>query len=130
MPSQMLAMVTESSAVSGDVSQLICSAPNAPSTELTMPLSLLSIHAHVDAETMSGSSHGTRNIARSTPDSRNPDRKNTASARPIAYWNTIETTVKTAVFQRAIGNVAELNTSAYFSNPTNSALPWTNWRIV
>ncbi len=48
----------------------------------------------------------------------------------MAYWNTIETTVKTAVFHSAVGNAAEVNTSAYFSNPTNSALPWTNARIV
>ena len=30
----------------------------------------------------------------------------------------------------AVGNVEELKISAYFSNPTNSALPWTKARIV
>src|SRR5699024_10391149 len=63
-PSQMFAIVTDSRAVSGEVSQLIRSPPKARSTELTIPLSLLSIHAHVDADTISGSSHGTRNSAR------------------------------------------------------------------
>ena len=62
-----------------------------------MPESLLSIHDQVDADTISGSSHGTRNSARSVPDSGKLRWKNTASASPIANWKTSETTVKTTV---------------------------------
>ena len=43
--------------------------PKSCSTELTMPLSLLNIQAHVDADTISGSSHGTRKSARRVAES-------------------------------------------------------------
>ena len=49
----------------GEVSQLTGPIPNACRAALTMPESLLSIHDQVEAETISGSSHGTRNNARS-----------------------------------------------------------------
>ena len=51
------------------MSQLTGSMPTQPSAELTTPESLLSIHDQVDADTISGSSHGTRNSARSVADS-------------------------------------------------------------
>ena len=65
MPIQMLAMITDTSDQSGEVSQLTGSTPTTPRAALTMPESLLSIHDQVDADTISGSSHGTRNSARS-----------------------------------------------------------------
>jgi hypothetical protein len=104
IPSQMFAMTTATMEVSGEVSQLIWPMPNALSAEFTMPLSLLSIHDQVEAETMSGSSHGTRKRARSTLDSGKLERKKTARASPRVYWKTMETTTKTAVFQRAAVN--------------------------
>src|SRR5687768_2455038 len=97
----MLAMSTETIAHCGEVSQLICGMPTACSSALTTPDSLLSIHAHTDADTSSGSSHGTRNSARSVADSGNLRKKKTASARPIVNWNAIETNVKIAVFASA-----------------------------
>ena len=92
MPIQMFAMITETSDQSGEVSQLTGSTPTSRSAALTMPESLLSIHDQVDADTISGSSHGTRNSARSVADSRKCWAKNTARASPIANWNTSETT--------------------------------------
>ena len=64
MPIQMFAMITEASDQVGEVSQLTGSMPTACRAALTMPESLLSIHDQVDADTISGSSHGTRNSAR------------------------------------------------------------------
>ena len=61
------------------------------SAALTTPESLLSIHDQVDADTISGSSHGTRNSARSVADSRKFRLKNTARASPMANWKTSET---------------------------------------
>src|SRR5450756_396163 len=52
MPSQMLAMMTDTSAMPGDVSQLIWPMPKACRTEFTIPLSLLSIHDQVEADTI------------------------------------------------------------------------------
>ena len=56
----------------GEVSQLIWVRPTASRPALTMPDSLLSIHAQIDAETSRGSSQGTRNSARSVADEREP----------------------------------------------------------
>src|SRR5690606_28395330 len=124
-PSQMFAMITAVSAVSGEVSQLIWVPPNASMTELMIPWSLLSIHAQVEDETIRGRSHGTRNRARSTPESRKFAWKNTARASPIAYWKAIETRVNRAVLTRAGPKAFEVNTSAYFSKPANAGSPWT-----
>ena len=88
------------------------SPPKATMTELTMPLSLLSIHAQVEAETISGSSHGTRNRARSTVDRRKFCRKNTASARPTTNCTTMDPNVNSRVFLSATGKAADPNTSA------------------
>src|SRR3954451_10731755 len=63
-PIQMLAMITEVSDQDGEVSQLTGPMPMTCRAVLTMPESLLSIHDQVDAETISGSSQGTRNRAR------------------------------------------------------------------
>src|SRR5689334_5444563 len=130
MPIQTLAMITDTSDQSGDVSQLTGPTPSAPSTLLTTPESLLSIHDQVDAETIMGSSHGTRKSARSVPDSRKLLLKNTASARPIAYWNAIDTTVKMPVWITAGQNVGSAKTSRKLSSPTNGASPETNERTV
>src|SRR5919198_2274662 len=112
MPIQMLAMVTDHSDQSGEVSQWTGPTPNAPSTALTMPESLLSIHDQVEDDTISGSSHGTRNSARNVTDSRKFLRKNRASASPMPNWKAKDTSVKAAVCHRAGQNVASLRTLA------------------
>src|SRR3954454_13998666 len=101
----MFAMITLVSAHCGEVSQLTGSMPTMPRAELTMPESLLSIHDQVEAETISGSSHGTRNSARSVADSLKFCRKNTASAIPIENWKISETRVNSSVCSRAGPNV-------------------------
>src|SRR5690242_14222082 len=68
IPIQTLAMITEASDQSGDVSQLTGPTPTTARALLTMPESLLSIHDQVDADTISGRSHGVRNRARSPRD--------------------------------------------------------------
>src|SRR5687767_3678797 len=90
-------MITEASALSGDVSQLTGPTPTVPSAALTTPASLLSIHDQVDADTISGSSHGTRNSARSVRDSGKCWWKKTARAIPMPNWNASDATVKTTV---------------------------------
>src|SRR4051795_7921007 len=95
-PIQTFAMITEVRAHCGEVSQFTGSMPTACRTALTMPESLLSIHDQVDADTISGSSHGTRNRARRVAESGKFWWKKTASARPIAYWKTRHTAVNTA----------------------------------
>src|SRR6266511_4410478 len=105
MPIQMLATVTDTSDQAGEVSQFTVSSPNNARNALTTPASLLSIQAQVDADTISGSSHGTRKSARSVVDSRKFRAKNTASARPIPYWNTSDATVNRAVLRSAVPNV-------------------------
>src|SRR4051794_310569 len=112
MPIQMLATVTETSDHCGEVSQLTGPRPTRPSAVLTMPESLLSIQDQVDADTISGNSHGTRNIARSVADNRKCCRKNTANARPIVYWKTIDAPVNTAVCASAGRNVGSRSTTA------------------
>src|SRR5689334_11397998 len=105
MPSQMLVMITDVSAMSGEVSQLTDPKPSEFSRKLKIPLSLFIIQAHVDAETIRGNSHGTRNIARNVFESGKFLWKNTASARPIVYWKTSDTITKSAVFPAASKNV-------------------------
>src|SRR4051794_18055004 len=105
MPIQMLAMITEVNDQPGEVSQLTGSTPMRPSAALTMPESLLSIHDHVDADTISGSSHGTRNSARRVAESRKCCAKNTASAMPMENCATSDTRVNTAVWTSAGTNV-------------------------
>src|SRR6188508_3160712 len=94
MPIQILAMSTETIAHSGEVSQLTWGTPKSSRPALMIPDSLLSIQAQIDAETRSGSSHGTRNSARSVPESGKLLKKKTARARPIENWNAMETKVK------------------------------------
>src|SRR3954465_12375226 len=110
MPIQMLATVTDTRDQVGDVSQCTLSTPTASRTALTTPASLLSIHAHVDADTISGSSHGTRNRARRVVDRRKRRAKNTAAASPMVYWKVNDTTVNNAVWTRARVNVGSANT--------------------
>src|SRR5687768_3221450 len=110
MPIQMFAMITLVSAQSGEVSQLTGSAPTSPRAQLTMPESLLSIHDQVEALTINGNSHGTRNSARSVADNRKFWAKNTASASPMANWKAIETNVKTSVCSSAGPNVGSATT--------------------
>src|SRR3954465_5375840 len=105
MPIQTFAMITETSDHCGEVSQLTGSTPTAPSAALTMPESLLSIHDQVEADTINGNSHGTRNSPRSVADSRKCWTKNTARARPMANWNTSEIPVKSTVCSSAGPNV-------------------------
>src|SRR5690348_11851221 len=65
MPIQMFAIRTETSDHDGEVSQSTCRPPMPWITEFTTPDSLFSIQAQVDEDTISGSSQGTRNNARS-----------------------------------------------------------------
>ena len=76
-----------------------------------MPESASIIHCHVVPETMIGSSHGTRNSARSTPESGNDRRKKTARPRPIVYWKKSDTTTKIAVCRTVGQNCGEAMTS-------------------
>src|SRR6478735_6964745 len=87
-PIQMFAMITEASDQDGEVSQFTGPTPIAWRVALTIPESELSIHDQVDADTISGSSHGTRNRARRVADRWKCWLKNTASPSPIAYWKT------------------------------------------
>src|SRR5687768_14904392 len=112
MPIQMFAIVTDTSDHCGEVSQLTGSRPTTFSAVLTRPDSLLSSHAQVDAETISGSSHGTRNSARSVADNRKPRAKNSAAASPIVYWKNSETRVNRTVFTNAVRKVGSPNTVA------------------
>src|SRR5690349_24855374 len=104
-------MITEASDQSGDVSQLTGPTPTTARALFTMPESLLSIHDQVDAETISGSNHGTRNSARSPRDNGKWRLKKTASARPTVNWNTRETSVNTIVWVRAGGKVGSPTTA-------------------
>lgn len=97
MPIQMFAMITEVSDQPGEVSQLTGSTPTTPSAELTRPESLLSSHDQVDAETINGSSHGTRNSARSVRDSGKCWWKKSARAMPMLNWKASDAPVKTTV---------------------------------
>src|SRR5207248_2747218 len=112
MPIQMFAISTATRDQVGEVSQSTCPMPKARRKELTIPESLFSIHDQVDADTSSGSSHGTRNSARSRLDRRKLRWKNTASARPIANCKAIETNTKTAVLRSAGANVGLLKMPA------------------
>src|SRR4051795_13350624 len=94
----------------GEVSQCTGVTPTACSTVLTTPASLLSIHAQVDDDTISGNSHGTRNSARSVAESRKFRWKNTASAIPMENWKASETRMKTAVCVNAGRNVGSAKT--------------------
>src|SRR5690242_14282996 len=98
-------MMTETSDHCGEVSQLTGAMPRPDSTAFTTPESLLSIHDQVDAETISGSSQGTRNRARIRVDSGNRRWKKTASARPRPNCTAIDATVNTRVFLSAGVNV-------------------------
>src|SRR3954465_13724712 len=106
----MFAMITEVSAQVGEVSQLTGSTPITCRAELMMPESLLSIHDQVEADTISGSSHGTRNRARRVAESRKCWLKKTASARPMTYWKTRHTAVNTTVWSRAGAKVGSSKT--------------------
>src|SRR5690348_1480723 len=101
MPIQMLAMMTDANDQRGEVSQLTGAMPTACSTEFTTPESLLSIHDQVEADTISGSSHGTRNSARSVADSRKCRWKNRASAMPMLNWTAMLMKVNTRVWVSA-----------------------------
>src|SRR5664279_3251001 len=107
----MLAMSTDTIAHCGEVSQLIWWPPSASIAELTTPDSLFSIQAHTDADTSNGSSHGTRNSARSVAARRKLRKKKTASASPIVNWNAIDTRVNTAVLISAGVNVVSWKTA-------------------
>ena len=84
----------------------------------------------MEAETIIGSSHGTRNSARSVEESRKLLLKNAASASPITYWKAIDTNVKIAVWITAGPNVGSAKTSRKLSSPMNGASPETNDRTV
>ena len=131
MPIQMFAMITEVSAQAGEVSQLTGPMPTACRAELTMPESLLSIHDQVDADTISGSSHGTRNRARSVADSRKCWLKKTASASPMANWKTSDDDGEHHGVQqgRAERRVVEDGRGSC-PGRVNGASPWTNERTV
>src|SRR5690348_11820076 len=112
MPIQMLAMTTDHSDQSGEVSQLTGPIPNQLSTALTTPESLLSIHDHVEPDTISGSRQGTRNSPLSVADSRKFFSKNSASASQMTNWKASDTSVNTTVCHSAGPNVASANTLA------------------
>src|SRR3954469_7391358 len=111
MPIQMFAMITEVSDQDGEVSQFTGPRPRACRAALTTPESLLSIHDQVDAETISGSSQGTRNRARRVAESRKCWLKKTARARPMLYWKTRHTLVNTTVWSRAGAKVGSSKTA-------------------
>ena len=100
-PIQMLAMITEINDHVGEVNQSTDEPPTDFNAELTTPDSLLSIQAQVEADTIKGSSHGTRNSARRVAERRKFCAKNTASARPIVNWKAMETKVNISVWIRA-----------------------------
>src|SRR3954447_6132251 len=110
MPIQMLAIVTETNDQGVEVSQWTLLPPNARSSELTTPDSLLSIQAQTDAETIRGSSHGTSSSARSVPESRKCCVKKSARARPMPYWNSNDMPVKNSVCQTASENTGSWTT--------------------
>src|SRR4051812_14532410 len=97
----MLAIVTDTSAHVGDVSQLTGSAPTMRRAALTMPESLLSIHDQVEADTISGSSHGTRNSARGGAERGKCWWKKPARAVPMVNGKTSDPPVNAAVCQTA-----------------------------
>src|SRR3954453_10242228 len=98
-------MMTDTSDHCGEVSQLTGAMPRPDSTEFTTPESLLSIQDQVDAETISGSSQGTRNSARIRLDSGNRRWKKMASASPRLNCTAIDATVNTRVWVNAGRNV-------------------------
>src|SRR3569833_986892 len=106
MPIQTLAMITLVRAQVGEVSQLTGWMPSRPSVQLTTPESLLSIHDQVAADTINGSSHGTRNRARNVPESGKWLAKKTASAIPMLNWKISEMAVNSTVCSSAGPNVA------------------------
>src|SRR5919206_3815774 len=110
MPIQMFAMMTETSDQRGEVSQLTGATPRPCRIELTTPESLLSIQDQVDADTIRGSNHGTRNSARSVVDSRKCRWKNTARAMPALNCTAMEATVNTRVCVSAGPNVGSATT--------------------
>jgi len=97
---------------------------------LITPDSLLNIHDHVDAETISGSSHGMRNSALRVPESGKLRLKKTASARPAVYWKRIDTRVKTMVLRSAGPKVGSCRTCEKLSQPEKGASLSTNERTV
>src|SRR3954454_24498330 len=105
MPIQTFAMITLVSAQDGEVSQLTGPMPTPLSSELITPESLFIIQLQVEELTINGSSHGTRNSARSVAESRKFCAKNTARAIPIVNWNSSETPVNTRVWVSAGQNV-------------------------
>src|SRR5580693_3716695 len=119
MPIQTLAISTAARDQVGEVSQSIGLTPIAWRNAFTIPESLFSIHDQVDADTSSGSSHGTRNSARRTPERRKFRWKNTASASPIANWKAIETNTKITVLTSAGANVGLVKMPLYSERPAN-----------
>ncbi len=82
--------------------------PNrAPSVVLSTPLSWSRIQRHTAPETISGISQGSSRSERSTPESGNRWRKNTAMASPMPNWPAIEPIVNSAVFSTAVPKTAE-----------------------
>src|SRR3569833_2645848 len=124
----MLAAMTDTKNQDGEVSQWTGPIPSSSSPAFTRPDSLLRSQAHVDADTMSGSSQGTRNRARRVAAHRNPRAKNTAIATPITYLNASDASVKTSVFTIAVLNSGTKNTKTKKANPTSGAPPGTNVR--
>ena len=72
------------------------------------PESEFIIHAHTEADTSSGRSHGTRNNARKVVDKGKWRWKNTASASPIEYWNTRDIATKRKVLRSAVGKAGSV----------------------
>src|SRR4051812_11762092 len=101
MPIQMFAMITLVRAQAGDVSQLTGCPPRRPRAALTMPESLFNIQDQVEAETINGNSHGTRNSARNVAESAKCCAKKTASAIPMVNWKISETRVNVTVWVSA-----------------------------
>ena len=106
----MLAMITDVSECSA-LSHHTGSTPKTPRKRLRMPESASIIHCHVVAETMIGSSHGTRNRPRSRFDSGKARRKNTARPSPKTYWKNSEQITKITVWPTIGQNCGEPMTS-------------------
>src|SRR3954453_4565992 len=110
MPSQMLAMMTAHSELSL-LSHHTPSLPKSPRNLFRTPESASIIHCQVVPDTMIGSSQGTRKSPRRTPESGKLRLKKTASASPMEYSKSSETTPNVAVWATVDQNRGELTTS-------------------
>jgi hypothetical protein len=111
MPIQMLVRITAGSAQFVLLSHGTASKPTARRPALSTPWSWSNIHRQTAPLTTSGSSHGSRSSDRSSALPRKRPLKNTASARPMANWKTIDPAVNSTVSSAAVENSGLLSTA-------------------